>query len=159
MLKSITLFVRRNEIWKLLELQKEWILPKIELDYKIRRIYLTVKLTFLSIGPLHCLNAIAIEFVNRSDSFPFDFIRPRWMNEPCFLLVWHVLAIQSVTLPIMAMDILFMTILRLTQIQFRQLHIEMRKMFDNDTNEKKRKAIKCEEKLRLCIIQHKTLLE
>lgn len=148
------MFLTKQRLLKLIKAQEKWNHDEYTDDQKIQKYYKVIKLTFFFILGMHMINVVGFDVIG-DGTLPIECYIPNWLNFYTLLIIQHITAFQSIVFPVVTMDIIFMSILRLTQIQFRRLNLEMRKMFDEHGGVKKNII---SERLRTCIRKHNDLL-
>ncbi|KAG5885622.1 hypothetical protein JTB14_006168 [Gonioctena quinquepunctata] len=157
------MFMKKGKVQKLLnQMKKEfWNID----DYqnkstlsKVREVLKITKKTHDFIITLHVTNSLGFligPFLTREVILPFECFRPEWLGYYPLLFYENLTSAVSILSPVLGMDVFFMSIIRLTQIQWVLLNREILTIFD--MKEAKKEVI--ETKIRRCVNHHNFLLE
>nr|XP_023023947.1 uncharacterized protein LOC111512084 [Leptinotarsa decemlineata] len=97
-----------------------------------------IKNTFVFTVILHCYTAGAFlvpPIFAEGNTLPFDCYVPSWLGYYWVLIYQELVSMNTIMLPVLAMDYFFMTTVRLTQVQFKILNEKVKRIFNNDGND------------------------
>nr|ALR72580.1 odorant receptor OR37 [Colaphellus bowringi] len=169
MVKSTTMFVKKNSVQTLLAQMEKHFWPMNNYKYSyihngILNICKTIRNTTNFIWFMHFCNAMGFlvgPLITKDPVLPFECYRPEWMGYYTLLLFEDVTSIITILCPVLAMDVFFVTIIKLTQIQWKMLNSEIQSMFDLSPSGK----ISREDeenimvmKIKKCVVHHNFLL-
>lgn len=163
--KSTTIFSNKALLLKLLlGMQKHFCAttvtehPENEMQLKNlnRRIYYTYRF-ILAMHITNALGFLAGALLTPKDSLPFECYRPEWLDCSLMNAFQNLVSVHTILIPVVSTDLIFMSVLRLTKIQFRLLCFEIEKLFDGvDNVPTEDNTLK---KLKDCVVQHNFLLQ
>lgn len=155
------MFVKKTDILILVDKMnnKFWKMDDyLKTDEKAKKYYKMFRLSFNSIIMMHLINAagfLIIIFLTKFQQLVFQCYVPKFISIYGLTIQQLATCMMTILFPVMAMDVTFLSILRLTQIQFRILNSKMSKLFDNN---EERDDVTTSQNIRTCIKQHQFLL-
>lgn len=162
MAKSIPIFLAKNEIMQILDsiTTNFWNLEHLK---KQKSINIYVSLHRRLKNKCHVLLTFYVgtifafylgPFFSEGDVLIYECYRPPWMPYYCIMALMDTIGTLSTLLAMIPVDIFFMSLASLAQIQFKLLNEELESLFENFDDEGEAVRVK----IKTCINHHSFLL-
>ncbi|KAG5892456.1 hypothetical protein JTB14_009864 [Gonioctena quinquepunctata] len=158
------LFLNKSRVMRLINGMKGfWKIENLESEqYKriIEEGNRTIQKTFNCTIFLHILTVsgfLVVPVFLKGEVLPFESYIPEWLGYYPVLIFQQLVSLDTILLPILAMDYFFMVLVHLTQTQFKLLNKKIESVFDIDNPEEPGKIIK--QNIKECVEFHNFLLK
>ncbi|XP_023019277.1 odorant receptor 22a [Leptinotarsa decemlineata] len=128
---------------------------------EVSEVHKSIKYTNNFIFGLHFFNAVGFltgPLLTTDPILPFDCFRPQWAGYYGLLIYEDITAIISILFPILSVDLFFMGLMRLTQIQWKLLNHELYHTFDHIHMKDDSVQEKIKLKIKKCVCHHEFLI-
>lgn len=111
---------------------------------------------------MHMWNAMGFlgaPLISKERVLPVECYRPKWLEFEWLRLFQYFTSTIGILLPIVGYDVIFMSTVKLTQIEFRKLNLLMKELFVESSSDGNNMNKPTNDMVKKCIEQHNFLLQ